>query len=63
MERANDVKTSAVHFLRFELTPAMAQALAGGAALAMGVDHPVYTALIDRVPAAITASLLQDLRQ
>ncbi|MBL8511675.1 MAG: DUF3501 family protein, partial [Betaproteobacteria bacterium] len=39
LERENDTKTSAVHFLRFELTEAMAAALKGGAALSMGVDH------------------------
>jgi hypothetical protein len=62
MERANDEKTSAVHFLRFELAPAISQALIDGADLAMGVDHPAYTVAIDRVPAAVKASLLQDLR-
>jgi hypothetical protein len=40
----------------------MAQALIGGADLAIGVDHPVYTAAIDRVPAAVRSSLAQDLR-
>jgi hypothetical protein len=63
MERANDEKTSAVHFLRFELAPAMSHALAGGAELAIGVEHPVYTASIESVPAAIKTSLLQDLRK
>ena len=62
MERANNEKTSAVHFLRFELTPAMAGALAGGAELGMGIDHPVYTASIENLPAAVKSSLLQDLR-
>ena len=40
LERENDEKTSSVHFLRFELAPEMIAALKGGAALAMGVDHP-----------------------
>ena len=40
MERENDEKTSAVHFLRFELEPAMMRALKGGAALSAGIDHP-----------------------
>src|SRR5690606_33450704 len=39
LERESDEKTSSVHFLRFELTPAMIGALQGGSALAMGVDH------------------------
>ena len=40
LERENDVKTSSVHFLRFELTREMADALKYGVALAIGVDHP-----------------------
>jgi hypothetical protein len=40
LERANEEKTSSVHFLRFELEPAMLLALKRGAAIAMGVDHP-----------------------
>ncbi len=61
MERENAAKTSAVHFLRFDLTPPMLRALTGGAALAIGVDHPVYAATIDGVPAATRTSLIQDL--
>ena len=62
MERENNEKTSAVHFLRFDLTAAMVQALNGGSALAIGVDHPVYTAKIDIVQAAVRTSLLHDLQ-
>ncbi|MEO7726103.1 MAG: DUF3501 family protein [Burkholderiales bacterium] len=62
MERANDEKTSAVHFLRFELTPGMLNALATGAELAVGVDHVAYAAAVDVVPAAVKSSLLQDLQ-
>lgn len=61
LERANTEKTSAVHFLRFELTAEMVSALRGGAALAMGVDHPNYSATITRVGKATRASLLADL--
>jgi len=61
LERANDEKTSAVHFLRFELAPAVRQALAGGAGMKMGVDHPSYRAGID-VPQAVRTSLQEDLR-
>lgn len=43
LERENEEKTSSVHFLRFELTPEMIAAAKSGAAIAMGVDHPVYT--------------------
>src|SRR5690606_25490762 len=42
LERANDEKTSAVHFLRFELDDSARAALAQGAELAIGVNHPRY---------------------
>jgi hypothetical protein len=42
LERENDTKTSAVHFLRFELGPDMAARLKAGAALSIGIDHPNY---------------------
>ena len=42
LERSSDTKTSAVHFLRFELNPAMRAALKSGAGLRLGVRHPKY---------------------
>jgi hypothetical protein len=60
LERETEEKTSAVHFLRFQLTPVMKQTLAGGAALHLGVDHAAYTATID-AGAALRTSLLNDL--
>jgi hypothetical protein len=42
LEREDETKTSSVHFLRFELTPEMANAVKGGAGLSMGIDHPNY---------------------
>lgn len=61
LERDNGQKTSAVHFLRFELAATMVAALRSGAVLAMGVDHPHYSATVARVPDAMRASLLADL--
>ena len=61
LERDNGQKTSAVHFLRFELAATMVAALRDGAALAMGVDHPNYSATVARVGDAMRASLLADL--
>lgn len=61
LERENDEKTSSVHFLRFELAGAMKQALSGGAALSIGVDHPNYVAALDPVAADVRQSLLGDL--
>ncbi len=62
MERANAEKTSAVHFLRFELTAPMVAGLKAGADIALGVDHSAYTAAVEHLPAAIKSSLLEDLR-
>lgn len=61
LERENEEKTSAVHFLRFELNDDMAKALKYGVALAMGVDHENYQAEISAVAAGVRASLAQDL--
>jgi len=44
LDRENDEKTSAVHFVRFELTPAMCAAVKAGAAVKLGCDHTNYPA-------------------
>lgn len=61
MDRETDDKTSAVHFLRFELEQNMKQALKSGAALAAGADHPQYRVSVDPLPASAVAALLDDL--
>ena len=61
LERENDEKTSSVHFLRFELEPAMIAALKSGKHLAVGVDHPQYAASVDPLEGAVAASLAADL--
>jgi hypothetical protein len=64
LDRSADAKTSAVHFLRFQLAPAMATAAAQpGAVLRAGIDHAHYRYTVDPVPAAIADSLRQDLRR
>lgn len=62
LARENDEKTSAVHFLRFELDTPMIAALKRGAALGLGIDHPGYTATVPAVDAATRAALAADLR-
>ena len=62
LERENDEKTSAVHFLRFELDDAMAAAAKAGAAISIGIDHEHYRHAIDPLPEASRASLAADLR-
>ena len=42
LERSTDEKTSAVHFMRFELTNDMIEALQSGAGLSFGTDHAGY---------------------
>ncbi len=61
LERETQDKTSSVHFLRFELTPAMIKAAKQGAALSLGIDHPHYQASLSPLPQATRASLVADL--
>ncbi len=61
LPRENAEKTAAVHFLRFELSAAMAAALHGAAALAAGIDHEHYRHKIDPVSSAVRDSLVADL--
>ena len=62
LERENEVKTSAVHFLRFELSDAMVVMLKGGAALSIGIDHPNYRHELRPVAENLRAALVSDLR-
>ena len=61
LERENAEKTSAVHFVRFELTAGMKQALKSGAQMMIGCDHPNYPAHLEEMPQETLASLLSDL--
>ncbi|MDP3513475.1 MAG: DUF3501 family protein [Sulfuritalea sp.] len=61
LERENEQKTSAVHFLRFELSTAMVATAKGGAALSAGIDHPHYTASTGALAEPVRASLAADL--
>ncbi|MHB1198100.1 MAG: DUF3501 family protein [Polaromonas sp.] len=61
MDRENDEKTSAVHFVRFELSPAMCAAVKAGASVRLGCDHTHYPAHVT-IPAETLASLASDLR-
>jgi hypothetical protein len=61
LERADENKTSSVHFLRFELTPAMVKAVKTGAPIAMGIDHPEYQARVDPIPESSHMALAADL--
>jgi Protein of unknown function (DUF3501) len=60
LPRENAEKTSAVHFLRFELLPHMIAALRAGVALSAGIDHEYYRHAVP-VSAAARTALLADL--
>lgn len=61
LDRENDEKTSAVHFVRFELTAPMRAAVLAGAAVKLGCDHTHYPAHL-QVPPETLASLAGDLK-
>ena len=56
MDRANDTKTSAVHFLRFELPIAAVRVLRAGAGVSAGVDHPELTVRVAAIPELLRES-------
>ena len=59
--RENAEKTSAVHFLRFELSPSMIAAAQSGGSVSVGVDHENYRHSIAPLPAAVRDALVLDL--
>jgi hypothetical protein len=61
LERATEDKTSAVHFLRFELTPSMIADIHKGASITAGVEHENYSVSLDAIPANVAESLASDL--
>ncbi len=61
LERATTEKTSAVHFLRIPLTPAMKVALKAGAQMMVGCDHKGYPMHVETLPHETLASLVTDL--
>jgi hypothetical protein len=62
LERETEEKTSSVHFLRFELSPAMSAAVKDGAKIHAGIDHPAYRAECE-IPPEVRDSLAADLLQ
>ena len=61
LDRENDEKTSAVHFVRFEFPAAAREAVRAGAAVKLGCDHTNYPAHVTIAPETL-ASLAGDLR-
>jgi hypothetical protein len=61
LERENEEKTAAVHFVRFEVPAATREKLRRGAKLSIGVDHPEYRVAVEASDEQ-RASLLEDLK-
>ncbi len=62
LERSNDTKTSAVHFLRFQLQSSQLEAAQAGCPLAAGISHPAYIHQADPLPPDTANALRADLR-
>ena len=61
LQRADENKTSAVHFLRFQLTQKQVEEARNGAHVSIGVDHASYTASINPLDTATQSALVDDL--
>jgi hypothetical protein len=61
LERANDDKTSAVHFLRFQLGESQVSAVKDGATVTFGIDHKNYQEEDVLVSEDVRTSLAADL--
>jgi len=61
LERSNDDKTSAVHFLRFQLDREMINGLKDGCELSAGINHPEYEYTVNPIAQNISESLISDL--
>lgn len=62
LERETEDKTSAVHFMRFELTPDMIEAVKDGANINVGIDHENYNHAVSPVPDNYHKALANDLK-
>ncbi|TQV70872.1 DUF3501 family protein [Aliikangiella marina] len=61
LDRSTDEKTSSVHFLRFELSDEMVDAVLAGANITLGIDHPANRVSGVTIPLEILKSLRADL--
>ncbi len=61
LDRSNEVKTSSVHFMRFELTPDMITAAKQGEPIQAGIDHPAYPVTAFEIDSVIRDALTADL--
>ena len=61
LEREDETKTSSVHFVRFELTPKMIQAVSSGVDMAVGIEHGAYTHKVEPLSRCVRDALAKDL--
>ena len=61
IERSTEEKTSAVHFMRFELTDEMVKAVKDNQDISMGIDYKGFDQLLDPIPDDSRVSLINDL--
>lgn len=61
LPRETEEKTSAIHFLRFELSESMVVAAKDGQQIAMGIDLPAYDAHVPEIAPETQFSICQDL--
>ncbi len=61
LERTTEEKTSAVHFLRFELPASFVASVKFGSEISVGIDHEYYRFSVDSLPAEARNSLVRDL--
>lgn len=62
LDRADDEKTSAVHFMRYQLSDDMCKAVKNGANINVGIDHEAYNESLSPVPQNIRDSLADDIQ-
>ncbi len=63
LERATEEKTSAVHFLRYELDASMIAAVKNGAGISAGIDHPGLPVAALQLAGNVRDSLANDLSE
>lgn len=61
LPRADEAKTSSVHYMRFEFSPPMVRAVGLGADIAAGIDHAQYRYAVDPVSPPVRDALAKDL--
>ncbi|MDH5600266.1 MAG: DUF3501 family protein [Gammaproteobacteria bacterium] len=62
LERSTEEKTSAVHFMRFELTADMVKAVKENKAISMGIDYEGFEQVVSPVAESARQSLMNDLQ-